>query len=168
MTNLPVISDDHARASIEGIYKIFPTGLFNSPGIYFLLHRPSKRAYVGAVKSMSLHAAYLRGQFVRCAKGLVPTVRLANMPSFDTKWDDWVFKAFPVSLPSSLPPASAGYTPQANPLDTLVLGKGVLAEAQAGAFEFHGSLLRKVLADKGVLAVNTKSRVRGPNKGKLH
>jgi hypothetical protein len=146
------LQNPDVRSAIEGIYKICPTGLLNSPGIYFLLHRPTKRAYVGAVKSMSLHAAYLRGQFARCAKGLVPTVRLANMPSFDTKWDDWVFKTFPVIVEER--------EGAAHPVAT--------SEAIGRAFEFHGSLLRKVLADKGILVVNTKSRVRGPNKGQVN
>jgi len=127
------------HAATEAIHRICPAGLLNSPGVYFLLHRPTKRAYVGVVKSISQHAAYLRGQFARCAKGKPPLVKLANMPAFDDQFDNWVFRAIPV--PSPLPPASAG-------------------SALSGAADD----LRKVLADKGVNVVNTHSRRRGPNK----
>jgi hypothetical protein len=83
------------HAATEAIHKICPAGLLNSPGVYFLLHRPTKRAYVGVVKSIAGHAAYLRGQFARCAKGLLPTVKLANMPVFDNQFDNWAFRAIP-------------------------------------------------------------------------
>jgi hypothetical protein len=136
------------HAATEAIHKICPAGLLNSPGIYFLLHRPTKRAYVGVVKSIAQHAAYLRGQFARCAKGKPPLVKLANMPAFDDQFDNWVFRAFPVNVD----------------LNVLVQGNAVFAEAQDGAFNYHSAILRKVLADKGVNVVNTHSRRRGPNR----
>jgi hypothetical protein len=131
------LTNPDVRAAVEGIYKILPTGLLNAPGVYFLLHRPTKRAYVGVVKSISLHAAYLRGQFARCAKGLLPTVKLANMPSFNNQWDDWAFRAIPLGSP---------------------------ADAGSARSSSDAELLRKTLESKGVRVVNTRSRVRGPNK----
>jgi hypothetical protein len=98
MTDIPevtrLISPAEAFA-LAGILKIVPTGLSNAPGVYFLLHRPSKRAYVGVVKSIAQHATYLRGQFARTAKGLPPTLRLANLPDIDNQFDNWVFRAIP-------------------------------------------------------------------------